>query len=735
MTMVFVSYRYCQCFVLLYIITSQTYAAISSEKCWWTGCQLSTWAVTGCKQYNRIERNVKNCTGGSEYYCCLPDPEVTPAEDCWWTGCQSNSWAVKGCDSYNRIEKKRTACEANGFKYECCTRHNTANRNPEDTFNGANGQSIERSAICDGRADCSDGSDETNNLCAKQTCQSYTYRCKYGACVDNSAKCNGKNDCVDGSDENLPECNISNGSPKCPEHQYKCKSGQCIDRTSTCDGTQDCKDGSDETLELCKNVQCQKYTFRCKYGACVSKESKCDGVRQCADGSDEENCDPISKPVYSTIQSTSQSNTGNLCVLPNVEGVVYSYDGSDEILPHGTLVNKYRTVTENCEVGYHKAYPKGFRVCQENGKWITNSEKLCLKMCPPLLSDSLDIKCTLHGKYVNCSNLSTPDTIAIPSCKSTHTVPNGQEETPIELRCQSNGMWNNQLYRCIPYCGRPYANPQPLIENGKTAYFGSAPWNVGIYQLNKKNSNYDLICGGSIIAPNLVVSAAHCFWQKGMLSNRISVNDGLYKIAVGKFNRNFNVIDNQFTQILNVETIYLKEGYYGSNAFYAEDIAVIVLQNKISISSGVAPVCVDWNSRYNIQNGTQGKIVGWGKTEKGISSPFLLEACLPYIDHDSCRSMYKNGFENFVTFDKFCAGSSALGQGVNQGDSGAGLTFLHSDYYYLTGIVSVKDPNTFNSIAVFTGVKRHIQWIRELYNKYTSYASDSIFKSNKMVLN
>lgn len=47
---------------------------------------------------------------------------------------------------------------------------------------------------------------------------------------------------------------------------------------------------------------------------------------------------------------------------------------------------------------------------------------------------------------------------------------------------------------------------KPLIANGKEANYGTAPWNVGIYQLNKINSNYDLICGGSIITPILVVS-------------------------------------------------------------------------------------------------------------------------------------------------------------------------------------------------------------------------------------
>jgi len=49
-----------------------------------------------------------------------------------------------------------------------------------------------------------------------------------------------------------------------------------------------------------------------------------------------------------------------------------------------------------------------------------------------------------------------------------------------------------------------------LIDNGKTAHVGTAPWNVGIYRFNEDNSIYDLICGGSIIAPNLVVSGKNC---------------------------------------------------------------------------------------------------------------------------------------------------------------------------------------------------------------------------------
>jgi len=46
--------------------------------------------------------------------------------------------------------------------------------------------------------------------------------------------------------------------------------------------------------------------------------------------------------------------------------------------------------------------------------------------------------------------------------------------------------------------------------------------------------------------------AANCFWQEGMLSNQISINNGLYKIAkiVHKYKTNSTVIN--YTQIVNV---------------------------------------------------------------------------------------------------------------------------------------------------------------------------------------
>lgn len=54
--------------------------------------------------------------------------------------------------------------------------------------------------------------------------------------------------------------------------------------------------------------------------------------------------------------------------------------------------------------------------------------------------------------------------------------------------------------------------------------------------------------------------------------------------------------------------IYLREGYYGSSGYHAEDLAIIVLSTKVKISNVVLPVCVDWSKKYSVLNGSIGKV-------------------------------------------------------------------------------------------------------------------------------
>lgn len=55
--------------------------------------------------------------------------------------------------------------------------------------------------------------------------------------------------------------------------------------------------------------------------------------------------------------------------------------------------------------------------------------------------------------------------------------------------------------------------------------------------------------------------------------------------------------------------IYLKDGYYGSSGFHAEDIAIIVLPVKVKISNVVLPVCMEWTATFTVPNGSLGKVI------------------------------------------------------------------------------------------------------------------------------
>ncbi|XP_076684002.1 terribly reduced optic lobes isoform X2 [Andrena cerasifolii] len=106
----------------------------------------------------------------------------------------------------------------------------------------SNGDCIPKLYVCNGRLDCTDGSDEMR--CSPHGCEPNEFRCNNTECVSKLWRCDGDRDCADGSDEE--NCVESVPGSPCRFSEYACASGQCIPKTYHCDLEKDCMDGSDE---------------------------------------------------------------------------------------------------------------------------------------------------------------------------------------------------------------------------------------------------------------------------------------------------------------------------------------------------------------------------------------------------------------------------------------------------------------------------------------------------------
>jgi secreted trypsin-like serine protease len=174
--------------------------------------------------------------------------------------------------------------------------------------------------------------------------------------------------------------------------------------------------------------------------------------------------------------------------------------------------------------------------------------------------------------------------------------------------------------------------PQTRIVNGQNAPKDRFPWFVRLLSGSPITNGVVSACGGSLIAPDLVITAAHC-------ENPVNANVNPY------------VVDQVDTSLQRKVVAIFRHPNFPQELQVDYDVMIIKLESPIT---DVQPVHLNYDEGTPARSGEQLSILGFGSTIPGSSAPIVTSETLQiastdYVSFEDCAvaedpvTGYKNG--------------------------------------------------------------------------------------------
>ena len=219
-----------------------------------------------------------------------------------------------------------------------------------------------------------------------------------------------------------------------------------------------------------------------------------------------------------------------------------------------------------------------------------------------------------------------------------------------------------------PEAGAPAetAGP-PEIVGGTPAAAGEFPYMVALLTHTTSDPFNAQFCGGALIAPKRVLTAAHCVDSPP--AGGIDVLVGANRLQAGQGTR------------IPVSNIHIHRGWNPDTM--DNDLATL----DLSAPATQTPIAVIRPSERSLwATGVSARIIGWGALSEGGSFPIdLFKASVDIQSDTTCRNNNGAGFHSSTMF---CAGPLGGGVDTCQGDSGGPISVGTGSGRRQIGIVS-----------------------------------------------